>query len=273
MPSPTFLFSLVSLYGRIYAVGGYNSSNVREYNPLTDSWANKTPMSEAKFTTCIPLAGKILAIGGTPGGFTSYLRTVEEFDPIKNTWTALTSLPTDLYNAATAVLNDNVYVFGGADGPATDILNIVRRYDRLSDSWTSCARMPTARHSTSAIVYGNRVYVIGGYTNLLCEGQEELNPAPVERYDPSTDSWAILPGITHAGTAMVLKNDTLYVLKSNTGMIAYDLRDYSQRWTFAPTNALMSWDLHAAGERLYALCGAYSGDTNIEVQIYQVRRD
>ncbi|HEX3044417.1 MAG TPA: galactose oxidase, partial [Bacillota bacterium] len=61
-------------YGPIYY------AIVEEYNPATDTWTTKTPMSAAKSgCAAVVVDGKVYVIGGTNSG--GYLSSVEQLTP------------------------------------------------------------------------------------------------------------------------------------------------------------------------------------------------
>src|SRR5206468_2813198 len=88
--------------GKLYAVGGANSgapclTTVEQYDPGSNSWTAMTSMNLARRGLALVAAnGKLYAIGGdasTVGNSVVY-KTVEEYDPVANTWTTRTDMPT-----------------------------------------------------------------------------------------------------------------------------------------------------------------------------------
>ncbi len=120
-PMPTarnYLVAATASNGKIYAIGGSNSSGtvlatVEEYNPATNTWTTKSPMSTARADAAAAAApdGKIYVIGGHDGVNT--LATVEAYDPATNTWTSATSMPTARSGLGAAVSNGKIYAIGG----------------------------------------------------------------------------------------------------------------------------------------------------------------
>jgi N-acetylneuraminic acid mutarotase len=170
---------------RIYAMGGGNSSGtlntVEEYNPATNTWAVRASMPTARLGLGLVAAsnGKIYAIGGaTDISQSSVLATVEEYDPLTNTWVARSSMPTARRSFGITVGADGkIYVIGGMNGAGA--LNTVEAYDPATDKWSSRASMPTARFSLAAERGSNgKIYAIGGQTTAV-----------VEEYDPLQNTW------------------------------------------------------------------------------------
>ncbi len=177
--------------GKIYACGGYDGeesygiTTVEEYDPVTDTWTTKSPMPTGRWALgTFAVNGKIYAIGGSDDSpaLAKYLGTVDEYDPVTNTWTTKSPMPT-ARSCYAAVVNGRIYAIGGKGNQAT--YSTVEEYDPATDTWTSKSPMPTARwgHATSAI--NGKIYTIGG-----AEGYPiTMNYRTVEEYDPATDTW------------------------------------------------------------------------------------
>ena len=99
--------------------------------------------------------GKIFAIGG----YDNFAKnTVEKYDPIENTWTALTSLSEKRTGLSTGLLGDQLYVFGGKNLVGST-LSSVEVYDLLTEQWSEGVTMPQALRHTSAITVGGRKFI------------------------------------------------------------------------------------------------------------------
>ena len=123
--------------------------------------------------TAQTVAGKIYAIGGCPSGVTP-CRTVEEYNPVNDSWTSKANMPTPRYGLASAVVNNQIFVLGG--GPPFS-LSTVECYNPSLNSWNNETSMPTARWGLGAIAIAQKIYAIGGqtlyhsgYTNVNEEG-------------------------------------------------------------------------------------------------------
>ena len=148
MPTSRENLAVGVVNNKIYAIGGCcNSlSTVEEYDPATNQWSNKTSMQTERTDLAVGVVnGKIYSIGGEEhwtGGYT-YLNTVEEYDPMNNTWTSKSPMPTARSELAIGVVGGKIYVIGGKNG--IKLLNTVEEYDPMNDNWTSKSPMPTAR--------------------------------------------------------------------------------------------------------------------------------
>ncbi|MCE2413326.1 hypothetical protein J4G07_04935, partial [Candidatus Poribacteria bacterium] len=84
MPIPRLFFSVTTVGGQLYTIGGMLAEPVdfvNAYDPGVDKWDQKAslPAARAGVVTCV-VAGKIYAIGGW-NGQSPALGTVEEYDP------------------------------------------------------------------------------------------------------------------------------------------------------------------------------------------------
>jgi len=119
--------------------------------------------------------GRIYVIGGFNG--VSPLDVVEEYDPIGNTWTTRTPMPTARSLVAAGAVDGKIYVVGGYNGMTT-----VEAYDPAADSWTTETSMPNARRNLAAAVVDGVVYLIGGHNGVSEAGQLNV----VVRFDPAS---------------------------------------------------------------------------------------
>lgn len=162
--------------GKIYAIGGtprgvaWGVSWVEEYDPATNTWTRKADMPTPRSCSTSAVNGKIYAIGGIgphpdivdpgPAG-AIILSTVEEYDPVTDTWTQKADMPTPR-GCSTSAVNGKIYAFGGR-GSNDDILSTVEEYDPETDTWTKKPDMPTPRIRFSTSAVDGKIYAIGGW--------------------------------------------------------------------------------------------------------------
>jgi len=126
--------------------------------------------------------GKIYVIGGSiwipPNWVGSSV--VEEYDPMTDTWTKKSDMPTPRGNLSTCVLNGKIYAIGGNEFGKT--FSVVEEYDPVADKWMSKSDMPIERFQFSASAVNEKIYTIGG-----TGGKEGLS-ATVLEYDPKVSN-------------------------------------------------------------------------------------
>jgi N-acetylneuraminic acid mutarotase len=87
MPTPRDDAAAGVVNGRLYVIGGYNSTSGRldtceEYDPSTDTWTSRTSMPAVRAGAAAGVVnGRIYVIGGYNG--TDHLTTCEEYMPTK----------------------------------------------------------------------------------------------------------------------------------------------------------------------------------------------
>lgn len=117
----------VSIGSKIYAIGGLhdkletnsNQSHVQVYDATTRTWSLAAPLpiplGHIQPGTC--LAGdKIVVVGGhlnTPDGRNLYSKQVFEYDPARNHWSTLPSLPEPRLSIFAGFVNGKLIVNGG----------------------------------------------------------------------------------------------------------------------------------------------------------------
>lgn len=124
------------------------------YDPATDTWTTKSEMSTARqgLSTNV-VNGKIYAIGGGASSLTSYtsvetFSTVEEYDPVTDTWTTKSEMPTARGFHSANVVDGRIYVIGGSPrAPDSGVILTVEVYDPATDTWTQKGDMPASRRA------------------------------------------------------------------------------------------------------------------------------
>jgi len=114
--------------------------------------------------------GKMYLLGGMADGATNGVRwpaipNSYSYDPVKNSWTQLASMPDARGSATLGVYGKTIYVAGGlaAAGKAVDT---VSSFDTTTGKWTSIpgSPLPDRRDHGGGGVIGNTMYVVGGRT-------------------------------------------------------------------------------------------------------------
>lgn len=124
----------------------------------------------------------IVVVGGLNGYVT---RTVEMFDPQKNTWLSLPDFPKPVtWFSVSAVVNCIIVAGGIADGR---IIDSVWKFDTGGREWHEISHMcqPRAKHA-SAVLH-DRLYLFGGVT--LTSNFEVIDQGRIECFDPAKNMW------------------------------------------------------------------------------------
>ena len=185
------------------------------------------------------------------------VNTVEEYDPLKNTWRELASVHIARRGVGLGIIDNFIYVMGGSDG--RDALRLVERYDPNLDKWMRVADLNQERSSVSGAVVNGVLYAVGGYN-----GYSSCLKS-VEKYNPESDSWSYVSemNISRSMSATAILNNKLYIFGGYDG--ASDLSScevydpLTDKWTLIAemgSPRCMS-SAGVLGETLYVVGGCY----------------
>uniref|UniRef100_A0A803VJL4 Influenza virus NS1A binding protein n=1 Tax=Ficedula albicollis TaxID=59894 RepID=A0A803VJL4_FICAL len=127
------------------------------------------------------LHGKLIAAGGY--NREECLRTVECYDPEKDTWTFIAPMRTPRARFQMAVLMGQLYVVGGSNGHSDD-LSCGEMYEPEIDDWTPVPELRTNRCNAGVCALNGKLYIVGGSDPY---GQKGLKNCDV--FDPVTKAW------------------------------------------------------------------------------------
>lgn len=162
------------------------SSPLKSYHTLTRGTSN-TPASAHSPT--------LLAVGGVdPFNTTADIacRMVEQYNPLSNSWSHVTSLPETRHHLGVAMLDGFLFVIGGSvllNGDTDNLANptdVNFRYDPINNSWARIASLRQPRMYLGVCVLEGILYAIGGNDSY----GRSLNS--VEYYDPDMDQWGFI---------------------------------------------------------------------------------
>ncbi len=191
MPHPRGNYTACVLDDRIYAFGGYKQvistlATMDAYDPASDTWEERAPIPDMRFTYSAGTANhKIIVLFGlwidetqeTPWTNRGYRRTINEYDPLSNTWSTKKTLTTQHDYTATAVAENKLYLFGGGyyyEDPQGTIIGDDTTYSLLVNDWVQCydpvadtlirldIDMPAPRWDARAEFIKNQIIVVGG---------------------------------------------------------------------------------------------------------------
>lgn len=190
--------------GQIYVFGqdAHGNPLTYAYDPNTDSWNAKTPIPTSRTSFGLVACGDLIyAIGGVTGynanGLAASTGVNEAYDPVSNTWSTKSSMPTNRSEVQVSSLNGKIYVMGGRTAGASSTVNTTEVYDPTSNSWTTGAEMPYPVTLAATAAIDNNIYVIGGQDEFY--SGPDLNIAITQIYNVATNTWSIGQSISQGG--------------------------------------------------------------------------
>jgi hypothetical protein len=208
------------------STGANITNSCFEFNPSTEVWASRTPMSTARdWIEGAYRNGYIHVMGGYDGatGLTSH----EVYDIALNSWSTAAPIPYPAGRIAHGLVtwNDSlVYLIGGRDIGTGYSQRTVDFYEPVSNTWISADSMPIGFDMGGAKIDGNTIYIIGGleaFSGYIFEMvlKGEINPSnPTQINWQWTDS---LPDINF-NNGLAIKNGKAYMIGGFLGNVVSD---------------------------------------------------
>ncbi|KAI4808133.1 hypothetical protein KUCAC02_000201 [Chaenocephalus aceratus] len=139
------------LDGRIFISGGFNCKymclvSMFLYHPERGT-TYLADMTHDRAQHCMePLRGHLYVAGGLCNLRTFYTdqQACEVYDPVVDSWTAFTSLPVPHVGAASAVLEEKIYVLGGYCQDDYSESGLVHRFEPITQRWETMGKLPGA---------------------------------------------------------------------------------------------------------------------------------
>ncbi|GAB6024625.1 hypothetical protein CHUAL_014257 [Chamberlinius hualienensis] len=219
--------NIVAHRGLIYLIGGKvqlkPSATVHAWDLKTRKTFLVKDMNVARCGIGVAeLDGLIYVVGGY--NKSGWLRDVESYNPISDTWEMLSPLHEGKEGVGAVVVHNKLYAIGGVPVPTTEM------YDPITDQWTKLSRMRYARvyHGISALE--GLLYVVGGF------GQY---PDRVQCFDCDNDVWNVMSTrapqqCRDTWCAAVPWNDHIMVI-NNEGLL-WDFDANHESWTKLPSS-------------------------------------
>lgn len=217
LPSPRIMAGVVSIGNSAYVIGGFSYSfdgftensldTVLIYDTVTGDVTYGAPMPNgtANGGYVVGSDGLIYSLGGWNDTLGGYLRIVQIYDPVANSWSL--------------GANSSIWV-GGCDpvacadgrilifGPSYDSDNSTLIYDTVADEWSYGADQPSVLWLRDAAVWNETaVYVMGGRGSLGAVSDLDV-------YNPVDDTWdsaAAMPAASCLATCEVVGDSVYYI--------------------------------------------------------------
>jgi hypothetical protein len=225
-PMPTARYGLATAVfnNKIYVIGGIigesdpvssGYTGVTEvYDPLTDTWETMEPMPTARASLDANVVGdKIHLISGVQYTdvfpFRQYAYENQVYDPSNDSWSTKTPMPNAVFEYASAVADNKIYVLGAG---------LTQIYYPENNTWTSGAASPTLKltvssaGATSGALAPKRIYLLGGnYEFNVAKNWNHI-------YDPESDTWTNGTSMPTPrwSLAVAVVNDELYAIGGKT---------------------------------------------------------
>jgi N-acetylneuraminic acid mutarotase len=229
MPTARSRFAITVYQNKIYVMGGTTGSgdvvgrqlatDANEvYDPLTDTWETKTPLpTPRQDLDAQTVNGKIYTLSGIRNEalfITPRFDATEVYDPANDSWTTKASIPTSVWDYASTVVDNKIYVVGGWNmtpsgwSPA----NSNQVYDTETDTWSyraapKVALGRSAAGTTTGVMAPERIYVVGGMDEYHISDLTQV-------YNPQSNVWSSGKAMPTAryGLGVAVVDDTFYAI-------------------------------------------------------------
>jgi N-acetylneuraminic acid mutarotase len=215
MPTARFALGVAVVNGKIYAIGGRDSSfdlvgNNERYDPESNTWETLAPMPtpRARFGIAV-FQNKIYVIGGAVGsspyfqnngmGIAIMTRANQVYDPATNTWEDKTPMPIELGVMQANTVDGKIYVSGA----------FTEAYDPVTDSWIIMASMPISQKEFSSAVVDDKIFFISDKVQIF-------NPKSNQWSTGTSPPKAVFQGAA-AATAGFMAPKRIYLLQGGVG--------------------------------------------------------
>jgi hypothetical protein len=227
-------YKAVSIDGKIYMID--NNGTLKEYDPKTDIWSDKTKINEVKDSQGVyklaVLNNKILIIG------VNY-SDIFQYDVATKECKLLTKLPTNIVVGSVVVAEGKLYILSGMGVGDPNTLNSLEMYDPETDKWTEKGDMFEGSNNLTSIYYNGKIYIFGAVkgTDLDDHSYPGQN---IEAYDIKTDTWSYISpdDVYWFASGLEVSNNKLYVFgdgsdkKSNSTKYSVKLFEPdNNKWT------------------------------------------
>ena len=230
------------LGGKLYVVGGlYGYTPISRLDILdlsTRTWSRGADLPAARHSLTLTAVGDTLYALGGDFGSDPYDTRCWAYDPARDEWSPLPSMPSPrAYHSAVAI-GGRIYVLGGygLEGGVVRIVQSMDMFDTGTSQWSTAPPMETARADAAAVVLGDRIFVMGGSSVIYTQ------TASVEIFHPDTGTWETgvsLP-VAMDGHGAFATADRIWVVGGHCCVGGYSEQVFSTVYTFDEATAAWS---------------------------------
>jgi non-specific serine/threonine protein kinase len=205
----------------VSAVDVYDSNRWSTTTPLPNPRDHLAGVSDGRY---------VYAVGGRHLTPANPQGTVDRYDPLTRTWTALPSLPTPREGLAATIVGGDLVTAGGEQ--KTRVLNTVEILHLSTNTWSTGPPLQTARHGLALVTVESTVYALGGATlpdhngSTAVDEALDFTSAPPTSLAPITSpaaAWRTVPAMPTARQQMgaaVINNEVIWVAGGLTSATA-----------------------------------------------------
>ena len=242
------------------------------YVPVQDKWYL---LSQRRFGRIMGACnGKLYSIRRNSGG----LCTMEQYDPMVNTWTAIDSTAELATTVTPVTFRGSMYFVGGYLKNKNEPTDKVHKYNPDTNTWQELAPMSIARRGVCVVADRNSLYAIGGESAT----KECLDV--VEKFDPKRNCWSrvtstlerkmFCSGAFVKGKVFLFGGVTDSKQPANIAIEMYD--PIADEWTFIGSAAAPTVSLGAVGFKGDIFVSGFWGTDNSYqhfLQAYNVEKN
>ncbi|EFU40187.1 Kelch repeat protein [Paenibacillus vortex V453] len=198
MTTPRMWLSSAAYNGKIYTMGGVNSSSdrlsvVEEYDPATNTWTTKANMSIGYHAMSLVATDLGIYAFGGGGPATATTNTVKLYYPETDTWEVIANMPYPADGISSSIYNGKIYVVGGGKSGSEKAIANALEFDTITNSFKPIASLNTARTVHGTAVANGKLYAVGGtavtpwYGGVAMVEEYSLADVPTDPETPPVD--------------------------------------------------------------------------------------
>jgi N-acetylneuraminic acid mutarotase len=277
--------------GKLYVLGGVQIATmpptgflntVESYDPATDTWETKTPLTVTRGVGCSATQGNYIYIVGGGSYAPPVSSDVIRYDTSNGASSIIGHINSSRMRSSCEIINNKIYVVGGSNcgGPPgfSCALDTMEVYDLSSNSVTQTVPLRRQMDLPITSAYNGKLYMFGGYldyTHALPDKAFPVNTSYV--YDPASGTFTDLSPmlIAEGGKfSVVMPNGMIYIpggmaqsppSLSNMNTVGQIYDPVSNGWTVVSGEPMSKTAFSPAGGaingRMYFAGGTINKDT------------